>query len=154
MKKTAVLLLLTIFCAGVTIAQKKAVKKPIVQKIEKVIPPDAVVSAFKEKMQGDINPEWNKKSNGNYVAVVDNSGMKQYIEFTAEGKWQNSSSEIAFENLTEAAQASIKAQFAEMQVAEVKKIEREGISAFYKVKLTKEKEIKTVYVNDAGFISS
>jgi hypothetical protein len=149
MKKTAILLLMTVFCAGMAMAQKSTAKK---LKVEKITAPDLVVNSFNQKFMGAI-PEWTKTPNGNFVAAIDNNGMKQYAEFNAEGKWLNTATEIPFEQLTEAAQAKIKEQYADMQVEKVKKIERENISVFYKVKLVKDKESKMVYINDAGFIS-
>lgn len=149
MKKTVVLLLLAFFCAGVTMAQKSTAKKV---KVEKITAPEAVVTSFNQKFMGST-PEWSKTPNGNFVATIDNNGMKQYAEFNAEGKWLNTASEIPFEQLTEAAQNKIKEMYADMQVEKVKKIERENISVFYKVKLVKDKESKMVYINDAGFIS-
>jgi|GEM_PF-3510625 len=149
MKKTVVLLLLVFFCAGVTMAQKSTAKKV---KVEKITAPEAVVTSFNQKFMGSI-PEWSKTPNGNFVATIDNNGMKQHAEFNAEGKWLNTASEIPFEQLTEAAQNKIKEMYADMQVEKVKKIERENISVFYKVKLVKDKESKMVYINDAGFIS-
>jgi Putative beta-lactamase-inhibitor-like, PepSY-like len=151
MKKTVITMLLALMCAGVAVAQKSITKKPM---LEKVTPPETVVNAFKEKFT-DAIPVWNKTNNGNFVAHIDSSAAsnKQFIEFNAEGKWLSTATIVSFEQLSEAAQKKIKEQYAEMQVDMVKKIEREGISAFYKVKLTKDKESKTVYVNDAGFVS-
>ena len=152
MKKTVVAMLMAMLCAGVTVAQKVATKKPMV---EKITPPDVVLNSFKEKFTGNIIPVWSKSNNTNFMAHIDSNSAsnKQYIEFSADGKWLNTATVINFEQLSEAAQKKIKEQYAEMQVASVKKIEREGIASFYKVKLMKDKESKTVYVNDAGFVS-
>lgn len=150
MKKTIAMMLMALMCAGVTMAQKSAHKKPM---LEKITAPDVVVNALKEKITGDYTPVWSKTNNGNFIAAIDNNGSKQFAEFNAEGKWLSTNTIIPFEQLSEAAQNKIKEQYAEMQVAEVKKIEREGISAFYKVKLVKDKDSKTIYVNDAGFVS-
>lgn len=154
MKKTVVLLLMTMLCAGVTMAQKTVAKKQAIQKIEKIVPPEAVLSAFAQKYTTDAGAEWSKKANGNFVAAVEQNGSKQFAEFNVEGKWLSTQTMLTADQLSEAAQTKLKEQYAEMQIAEVKKIEREGISAFYKVTLTKDKETKTVYINDAGFISS
>jgi Putative beta-lactamase-inhibitor-like, PepSY-like len=151
MKKTLAVMLMMLMCAGVTVAQKTAIKKPA---IEKITPPEMVLNAFKEKF-ADAKPMWSKSNNGNFMAHIDSSANsnKQYVEFNAEGKWLSTATVVSFEQLSEAAQKKIKEQYAEMQVDVVKKIEREGISAFYKVKLIKDKESKTVYINDAGFVS-
>ncbi|WP_407523402.1 PepSY-like domain-containing protein [Lacibacter sp. MH-610] len=154
MKKTVVLLLMTMLCAGVTMAQKTVAKKQAIQKIEKIVPPEAVLNAFTQKYTADAVVEWSKKANGNFVAAVEQNGFKQIAEFNAEGKWLSTQTMLTADQLSEAAQTKLKEQYAEMQIAEVKKIEREGISVFYKVTLTKDKETKTVYINDAGFISS
>lgn len=152
MKKTLITMLLALMCAGVTVAQKSTTKKPI---IEKVSPPDAVLNSLKEKYTGEAVPVWSKTNSTNYMAHIDSSssGNKQYIEFSPEGKWLSTATVISFEQLSEEAQKKIKEQYAEMQVAVVKKIEREGISVFYKVQLIKDKDSKTVYINDAGFVS-
>ena len=153
MKKAIVLLAAVVLCAGVSMAQKTTVKKQAVQKIEKIVPPEMVTSAFAQKF-ADAVPVWSKSANGNFIAATEQNGTKQFAEFNAEGKWLSTQTIIGAEQLSEVAQAKLKEQYAEMQVAEVKKIEREGISAFYKVKLVKEKETKIVYINDAGFISA
>jgi Zn/Cd-binding protein ZinT len=154
MKKTVVLLLMTMMCAGVTMAQKTVAKKQGIQKIEKIVPPEAVLNAFAQKYTADAVVAWSKKANGHFVAAVEQNGSRQLAEFNAEGKWLSTQTMLMADQLSEAAQTKLKEQYAEMQIAEVKKIEREGISAFYKVTLTKDKESKTVYINDAGFISS
>jgi Putative beta-lactamase-inhibitor-like, PepSY-like len=152
MKKTIAAMVMAMMCAGVAVAQKSAIKKPV---LEKVTPPDVVLNGLKEKYTGELTPVWSKNNNTNFIAHIDSSsaGNRQYIEFSPEGKWLNTATVVSFEQLSEAAQKKIKEQYAEMQIAVVKKIEREGISAFYKVKLIKDKESKTVYVNDAGFVS-
>lgn len=152
MKKTVVIMLMAFLCASVTMAQKKATKKPIV---EKVTPPDVVFNSFKEKFTGEVVPVWSKTNSTNFMAHIDGSsaGNKQYIEFSPEGKWLSTATVMTIEQLSEAAQNKLKESYAEMQVAGIKKIEREGISAFYKVKLVKDKESKSIYINNAGFIS-
>ena len=153
MKKAIVLLATVVLCAGVSMAQQTTVKKQTVQKIEKIAPPEMVTSAFAQKFI-DAVPLWSKTANGNFIAETEQNGTKLFAEFNAEGKWLSTQTIIAAEQLSEAAQTKLKEQYAEMQVAEVKKIEREGISAFYKVKLVKDKESKIAYINDAGFLSS
>lgn len=150
MKKTVFIVLLTFLCAGVTMAQKKTIIKK--HTTVKVVVPEVVSTSLKEKFTIDLTPVWSKSGTGNYVAAFDNNESKQYAEFSPEGKWISTSTMIAFEQLTEVAQKNIREQYVEMQIAEVKKIERDGMSAFYKVKLSKDKENKTVYVNDAGFV--
>ena len=118
------------------------------------MPPEAVLNAVAQKYPADAVVAWSKKANGNFVAALEQNGSKQFAEFNAEGKWLSTQTMLTADQLSEAVQTKLKEQYAEMQIAEVKKIEREGISAFYKVKLTKDKETKTVYINDAGFISS
>lgn len=51
MKKTVVLLLMTMLCAGVTMAQKTVAKKQAIQKIEKIVPPEAVLNAFTQNIR-------------------------------------------------------------------------------------------------------
>lgn len=149
MKKT-VIMLVAMVSAGVSMAQQSVTKKPA---IEKVTPPAVVLDSFKAKLSGDYLPVWSKSAGGNFIAAIENNNVKQFAEFSPEGKWISTATLVAFDQLSEAAQKKIKEQYAEMQVTEVKKIERDGVSAFYKVKLTKDKESKTVYVNDAGFVS-
>jgi hypothetical protein len=145
MKKTVFALLLIVSCVTMGMAQKTAA-------VKKVIAPEVVMTSFKEKFTGDVVPVWSKTSTGNFTATVDQNGAKQYSEFTPEGKWISTSTIMPFEQLTEVAQKNIKEQYVDMAVAEVKKIERDGMAAFYKLKLTKDKDSKTVYVNDAGFV--
>jgi hypothetical protein len=150
MKKTAFIMLVAFLCAGVTMAQKTASKKMAAPKVSA---PDVVAASLKEKVTGDYSPVWTKSAAGNFVASFENNGTKQHAEFTPEGKWISTNSIISFEQLSETAQTKLKEQYGEMQVAEVKKIEREGIAAFYKVKLMKDKDSKIIYINDAGFIN-
>jgi hypothetical protein len=145
MKKTVFAVLMMVACVSMGMAQKTSAAK-------KVIAPEVVMTSFKEKFTGDAVPSWGKTSTGNFTATVDQNGAKQSSEFTPEGKWISTHTIMPFEQLTEVAQKNIKEQYAEMQVAEVKKIERDGMAAFYKLKLTKDKDSKTVYVNDAGFV--
>lgn len=146
MKKTVFAMLMALVCVSVSMAQKSAEKKV------KVVAPEVVMASFKEKFTGDVVPAWSKTGSGNFTATLDQNGSKQYAEFSPEGKWISTATMMPFEQLSEAAQKNIKEQYAEMQVGEVKKIERDGMAAFYKIKLTKDKDSKTVYVNDAGFV--
>jgi hypothetical protein len=152
MKKTVITMLLALMCTGITMAQKSTTKKLI---IEKVLPPDVVLNSFKEKYTGEAVPVWSKTNSTNFMAHIDSSssGNKQYIEFSPEGKWLSTATVLLFEQLSEEAQKKLKEQYPDMQVDVVKKIEREGIAVFYKVKLVKDKESKTLFINDAGFIS-
>jgi Putative beta-lactamase-inhibitor-like, PepSY-like len=145
MKKTVFAMLMLVVCVTMSMAQKSAT-------VKKVIAPELVMTSFKEKFTGDVVPSWTKTSTGNFTATVDQNGSKQYAEFSPEGKWISTSTMMPFEQLTEVAQKNVKEQYADMAVTEVKKIERDGMAAFYKLKLTKDKDSKTVYVNDAGFV--
>ena len=75
MKKTVFAMLMAVMCVSMSMAQKSAAVK-----IVKVIAPEVVMTSFKEKFTVDAVPSWTKTSTGNFTALVDQNGAKQYAE--------------------------------------------------------------------------
>jgi uncharacterized membrane protein YkoI len=71
-------------------------------------PPTAVISAFNQKFTQVTGLKWGKEKNGEWEAEFDQKGMEMSANFTADGKWVETETEIQFTDLPTPVQAALK----------------------------------------------
>jgi len=121
------------------------------QKTTPLTPPAPVDSAFQGKFSG-TSATWMKTPGGNFCATMDNGGQKEHVEFSPDGKWLSTKTELVASSLPDSAKNAIQTQFPGMEIAAVQKLEYENINPFYKVDLKQGDQSKSVMVNNGGFI--
>ena len=71
-------------------------------------PPAAVVTAFNQKFQNVQELEWGKEKNGEWEAEFEQGGSDMSANFSAEGKWLETETEIKVADLPAPVLAALK----------------------------------------------
>jgi hypothetical protein len=149
MKNTLMLTILLFIGVAVSAQTHHNAKKEDTPKV--ITPPDSVTTAFQAKFSG-MTPTWQVTPAGNFCAVMDNGGKKEYAEFDSSGKWLRTKTDLDLTQLSDAAKTALQTQYPGMEIAAVQKLEYENVNPFYKVDLKQGDQEKSVMVNDAGYI--
>lgn len=94
-------------------------------------PPTAVVAAFNKKFKDVKEVEWGKEKNGEWEAEFKNKGVEMSANFSADGKWLETETEIKVAELPVAVQAALKGK----KVGEAAKIVRADGTTFYEAEV-------------------
>lgn len=94
-------------------------------------PPTAVVTAFNKKFKDVKGVEWGKEKNGEWEAEFKNQGVEMSANFSADGKWLETETEIKFTELPAAVQAALKGK----KVSEAAKIVRADGTTVYEAEV-------------------
>lgn len=94
-------------------------------------PPTAVVTAFNKKFKDVKGVEWEKEKNGEWEAEFKNKGVEMSANFSADGKWMETETEIKVADLPAAVQAALKGK----KVAEAAKIVRADGTTVYEAEV-------------------
>jgi len=71
-------------------------------------PPAAVVTAFTQKFGAVTELEWEKEKDGAWEAEFEQKGQEMSANFSADGKWLETETEIQFTDLPAPVQAALK----------------------------------------------
>lgn len=94
-------------------------------------PPAAVVAAFNKKFKDVKEVEWGKEKNGEWEAEFKNKGVEMSANFSADGKWLETETEIKVADLPAAVQAALKGK----KVGEAAKIVRADGTTLYEAEV-------------------
>ncbi len=94
-------------------------------------PPPAVVTAFNQKFTGVKELEWGLEKNGEWEAEFDQNGAEMSANFSADGKWMETETEIKVADLPAAVQTALKGK----KVKEAAKILRADGSTVYEAEV-------------------
>ena len=84
-------------------------------------PPEAVLTAFNQKFPGVKDVDWSMEKNGEWEAEFDGTdGKDMSANFSADGKWLETETEISFSELPQPVQTALKGK----KVKETARIER------------------------------
>ena len=84
-------------------------------------PPQVVLNAFNQKFPGVKDVDWDLEKNGEWEAEFDGTdGKDMSANFSADGKWLETETEIAFSELPQPVQNALKGK----KVKEAARIER------------------------------
>lgn len=121
MKKTMLLLALSLGTGFAVCAQKT--------------PPQAVVTAFNQKFPGVKDVDWGKEKNGEWEAEFDQGKEEMSANFSADGKWLETETEIAVSALPQAIRDYVKANFKGKKIREAAKIVKEDGKMMYEAEV-------------------
>ena len=113
------LLLVICFCAGFT---AWAQKTP---------PPTAVVTAFSQKFKNVNELKWGMEKNGAWEAAFELKDVEMSSNFSADGKWLETETEIKVSELPEPVMAALKGK----KVKEASRIERADGTTVYEAEV-------------------
>jgi len=94
-------------------------------------PPAAAVTAFNQRFQNVQKIDWGKEKNGEWEAEFKQGGAEMSANFSAEGKWLETETEIKIADLPAAVQAAVKGE----KVKEASKILRADGSTVYEAEV-------------------
>ena len=117
MKKTALLFAL-ILALGCSLSAQKT-------------PPTAVVTAFNQKFPDMKDVDWGLEKNGQWEAEFDQNGVDMSADFSAEGTWLETETEIKVADLP----AAVKTALNGKKVKEAARIQRADGSTVYEAEV-------------------
>jgi outer membrane biogenesis lipoprotein LolB len=94
-------------------------------------PPPAVVTSFQERFPQIQNPEWEKEKNGDWEAEFEKGNVEMSANFSIDGKWLETETEITFAELPSSVQMALKGK----KVKEAAKIQRADGSTVYEAEV-------------------
>jgi uncharacterized membrane protein YkoI len=94
-------------------------------------PPQAVVAAFNQKFPGVAKADWDKEKNGAWEAEFEQNDVDMSANFSADGKWLETETEIKLTELP----ASVQAALAGKKVKEAARIQRADGSTVYEAEV-------------------
>jgi len=87
-------------------------------------PPQAVKDAFNQKFPNAQNVKWGKENKNEWEAEFTNVGTKTSVNFSNDGQWIETETEIAVSELPAAVTAAIKKDHNGCSITEADRIER------------------------------
>lgn len=84
--------------------------------------PTAVMSAFQDKYPDAKDVEWEKESATEMEAEFELNDEEMSANFSPDGTWLETETEIKKEDLPEAVKSTLKSEFADYEVEEVEKV--------------------------------
>lgn len=120
------------------------------QEQKKEIAPEAVKQSFKAKYPGEIDPDWGKDANGNYESHFKMDGTKYRADFSPNGSWIETETNIDKKDLPDAIQAKIKSDYSDYEITEIEKVEHFSKGTFYDVEFKREGKNKDVEFDASG----
>lgn len=95
-------------------------------------PPEAVLTAFKQKFPNAQDVDWSKEKNGEWEAEFELPGSREMsATFSADGRWLETETEIAFSELP----APIRTALQGKKVKETARIEKADGSTVYEAEV-------------------
>ena len=109
--------------------QKKAPTHAVAAK--KKTPPQAVVAAFNQKFANVKDVDWGMEKNGQWEAEFDQNKAEMSANFSADGKWVETETEIKVAELPAAVRTALKGQ----KIKEASRILRADGSTVYEAEV-------------------
>ncbi|MEZ4927461.1 MAG: PepSY-like domain-containing protein [Saprospiraceae bacterium] len=94
-------------------------------------PPEVIISAFKQKFQNVSELKWSKEKNGDWEAEFEQNEMDMSANFSANGTWLETETEIKVSDLPTSVQNALTGK----KVKEAAKIERADGSIVYEAEV-------------------
>ncbi|WGD34517.1 PepSY-like domain-containing protein [Olleya sp. YS] len=95
--------------------------------------PKEVQSNFESKYPGENDPDWETDSNGNYEAHFKKKGVKYRADFSPNGQWIETETNIDKDDLPKAIKQVIKEQYGSEDITEVELVDSATKGTFYDV---------------------
>jgi len=114
--------------------------------------PDAVKEAFAKKYPGENDPDWHIDKNGNYEAHFKKKGVHYRADFTPQGAWVETETNIKKKDLPEAVQKVMKEKYDGFKLSEIEKVESSTKGTFYDVEFKVNGTKQDVEFNASGQI--
>lgn len=114
--------------------------------------PDAVKEAFAKKYPGEKDPDWQLDKNGNFEAKFKKKGVQYRADFTPQGVWVETETNIKKDALPDAIKKVLKEKYDGFKIAEIEKVESSKKGTFYDVEFKVNGKKQDVEFNASGQI--
>ncbi|HEX5003313.1 MAG TPA: PepSY-like domain-containing protein [Bacteroidia bacterium] len=112
-------------------------------------PPQAVKDAFTQKFPAARDVKWGKENKNEWEAEFVSNGTKTSVNFSNDGKWVETETEIAVSELPAAVKAAIEKEHNGYSITEADRIER-ATGILYEVDLKSGMKKKEVHYSAEG----
>jgi hypothetical protein len=137
--------LILVFAAAILIGSTVSA-----QPVKKI--PAAVKTAFKQKFPGAQNIKWGKENATEWEAEFISGGIKMSVNYSVDGKWLETESEIPVSQLPAHVSAVVAKNFPDKKVLEADKIERSGKVSLFEVVINTGTRKKEIIFDENGVI--
>ena len=120
------------------------------QSVEQSDIPSAVLKAFQEKYPQAQDVEWEKESDTELEAEFDLNGEEMSANFSQDGTWMETETEIKRKDLPKAVQSTLKSQFAGYEIEESEKVATPEQPEAYEVEIEKGETTLSVMLDKNG----
>lgn len=114
--------------------------------------PEAVQANFEKMYPGENDPDWHIDSHGFYEAHFKTEGIHYRADYTKDGAWFETETNIKKKELPEAIRKAIKKQFPEYDIAEIEKVQSASKGLFYDVEFKRKGKNKDVEFREDGTV--
>ncbi len=116
----------------------------------KIVVPEAVKSAFNLKYPGASSVKWGKENSSVFEAEFKMNSAKMSANFSSDGTWVDSESQIEVSLAPEKVITAAKDQYPKFKISAVYKIESAANGTKYEVEMRSGKKKKEVMLNEDG----
>lgn len=112
--------------------------------------PDVVEEAFRAKFGDQISPKWEIDSNGFWEADFESEGDAARADFTVQGKWVETERSVKFDELPDAVQQAVRAEFGDRELAELEAVDSSAKGKFFDIEFKESGPNEDVEYNENG----
>lgn len=114
--------------------------------------PEAVKHNFESMYPGENDPNWHIDAHGYYEAHFKQKGIKYRADYTKDGSWYETETNIKKKELPKAIRKVIKKQFPDLKISEIEKVQHHSKGLFYDVEFKRKGKNKDVEFKEDGTI--
>ena len=112
--------------------------------------PKVVEQAFAEKYPGESKPDWRKDKNGNYEAHFKKDGVHYRADFTPEGSWIETETNVEKSDLPKAIKKVLSEAYDDYKIVEIELVSHNSKGEFYDVELKKDGKKQDIEFREDG----
>ncbi len=112
--------------------------------------PAVVEEAFRAKYGDQISPQWEIDSNGFWEAGFESDGGAARADFTVQGKWVETERSVEFDDLPDAVQQAVRAEFGDRELAELEEVDSAKKGKFFDIEFKASGPNEDVEYNENG----
>jgi len=117
---------------------------------QKVVVPDKVTTAFKTQFTGAAKVKWSKESDKEFEAEFHLAGIEMSANFTEDGQWVETETEIPKKDLPAAVTDTLNAKYPGFRIEEAAWTETAGGGSFYELNIEKKREELILHIDRQG----